>query len=102
MHKPTHHLFLCGSFRAGGAPQGICSKKDSMALLSYLQNEVQDRMLEGVEVSATGCLNACERGPVMIDYPSGHWYQQVDEEAIDTILDAIENNEVAETHLMQG
>ena len=72
MTKPKHHLFICGSVRAGGEPQGICHKKQSIALLSYLQNEVQDRMLEGVEVAMTGCLNLCTRGPVMIDYPSGH------------------------------
>jgi len=49
MTKPKHHLFICGSVRAGGEPQGICHKKQSIALLSYLQNEVQDRMLEGLK-----------------------------------------------------
>ena len=101
MQKPKHHLFLCGSVRASGAPQGICHKKESMALLSYLQNEVQDRMLEGVEISMTGCLNACERGPVMIDYPAGNWYEKVNEKAIDDILDAIEEDRVAENYLMK-
>ncbi len=41
------------------------------------------------------------RGPVMIDYPSGHWYQGVNEAAIDAILDAIEEDRVAEEHLMK-
>jgi (2Fe-2S) ferredoxin len=101
MIKPKHHLFICGSVRASGEPQGLCYKKESIALLSYLQNEVQDRMLEGVEVAMTGCLNLCTRGPVMIDYPSGHWYQGVNEAAIDAILDAIEEDRVAEEHLMK-
>jgi (2Fe-2S) ferredoxin len=72
-----------------------------MALLSYLQNEVQDRMLEGIEVSMTGCMNLCTRGPVLIDYPGGHWYQNVDEAALDEILDAIEEGVVAEAHLIK-
>lgn len=101
MTTPKHHLFLCGSFRASGESQGICHKKDSMALLSYLQNEIQDRMMEGVEVAMTGCLNLCTRGPVMIDYPSGHWYQNLDEAALDTILDAMEEGRVAEEYLIR-
>jgi (2Fe-2S) ferredoxin len=102
MTKPEHHLFVCGSFRASGDRQGVCHKKDSMNLLSYLQGEIQDRMLDNVEVCVTGCMNACTKGPVMIDYPSGHWYGGVDEEAIDAILDAIEEGEVAEDYLIEA
>ena len=100
MNKPTHHLFVCGSFRASGDRQGVCHKKESMSLLSYLQGEIQDRMLDGVEVSVTGCMNACTQGPVLIDYPSGHWYGKVNEDAIDAILDAIEDDSVAEEYLI--
>jgi (2Fe-2S) ferredoxin len=95
MSKPTHHLFVCGSFRANGERQGVCHKKESMNLLSYLQGEIQDRMLEGVEVAVTGCLNVCTKGPVMIDYPAGNFYRVPGTEAIDAILDAIENDTVA-------
>jgi len=102
MSKPEHHLFVCGSFRVSGESQGVCGKKDSLNLLSYLQNEVQDRMLSGVEVAATGCMNICGKGPVMIDYPSGNWYGSLNEEAIDDILDAIEEGSVAEDHLIEA
>ena len=95
MSKPTHHLFVCGSFRANGERQGVCHKKESMNLLSYLQGEIQDRMLEGVEVAVTGCLNVCTKGPVMIDYPAGNFYRVPNTEAIDAILDAIEKDSVA-------
>ena len=101
MNKPEHHLFLCSSFRANGEPNGACKNKDSMALLSYLQSEVQDRMLKGVEVSMTGCLNMCVHGPVLIDYPAGHFYGKINEAKIDDILDAIEEGEVAEAHLIK-
>lgn len=100
MPTPAHHLFVCGSFRASGERQGVCHKKDSMSLLSYLQNEVQDRGLQGVEISVTGCLNQCVKGPIIIDYPSGHTYGRINEEAIDAILDAIEEDRVAEEYLV--
>ena len=100
MQKPAHHLFVCGSFRANGTPAGACVKKESLALVQYLQEEVDSRGLAGVLVSMTGCLNTCINGPVLIDYPAGHWYKGVTPDAADDILDAIENNSVAEDYLM--
>jgi (2Fe-2S) ferredoxin len=101
MNKPEHHLFVCGSFRANGEANGACKNKDSIALLSYLQSEVQDRMLKGVEVSMTGCMNMCTMGPILIDYPAGNYYGRITEEKIDDILDAIEEGTVAEAHLLK-
>ena len=40
MKKPEHHIFVCGSFRANGAPQGVCNKKNSMGLLQYMEQEL--------------------------------------------------------------
>jgi (2Fe-2S) ferredoxin len=100
MNTPNHHLFVCGSFRANGAPAGACAKKQSLALVQHLQEEVDSRGLPGVVVSMTGCLNCCVNGPVVVDYPAGHWYKGVTEDAADAILDAIENGTVAEEYLL--
>jgi len=100
MNIPAHHLFVCASFRANGEPQGACHKKDSISLVSYLENEIQDRIMEGIEVCVTGCMNQCVKGPVIVDYPSGHTYGGIDEAAIDAILDAFENGGVAEEYLV--
>lgn len=100
MENPTHHLFVCGSFRARGDRQGVCHKKESMSLLSYLQNEIQDRSLDGVEVCVTGCMNRCTAGPVIVEYPAGRTYGHITEESIDAILDAFENGRVAEEYLI--
>lgn len=91
MTKPEHHLLVCASFRAAGAPQGVCHKKGSLGLLPYLQSELGDRGLSGVTVTATGCLNVCDRGPVLVVQPANLWYGGVDSEAaIDEILDGLE------------
>jgi (2Fe-2S) ferredoxin len=100
MSTPKHHLFVCASFRANGERQGVCHKKDSMSLLSYLESEIKDRMMDDVEACVTGCLNRCTMGPVLIDYPSGSTYGKINEEAIDAILDAFEEGRVAEEHLV--
>lgn len=99
MTKPTHHIFVCGSFRPTGA-QGVCHKKQSSALLQYFEQEASDRGLDGVMVSSTGCMKICEQGPVVIIYPQNVWYKQVNEQAADAILDAIENDTVAQEHVL--
>ena len=44
-------------------------------------------------------MKACDHGPVMVIYPSGHWYGNVDsEDVVDEILDALEDGEVAESY----
>lgn len=102
MSTPAHHLFVCGSFRANGTPAGACVKKASLGVVQFLQEEVDSRSLSDVMVSMTGCLNCCVNGPVVVDYPSGHWYKGVTEEVAEEILEAIENGTVAEQHLIKS
>lgn len=100
MEKPKHHIFVCGSFRVAGDPRGICHRKDSGALVQYLETEVSDRGLDGVTVSSAGCLKLCEQGPVVVVYPEGDWYGKMDEERIDQMLDALEQGKQAESLLL--
>jgi (2Fe-2S) ferredoxin len=91
MEKPQHHIFVCASFRAGGDPKGVCHKKGSSALLPYIENEILDRGLDA-QITSTGCMKACDHGPVMVIQPQGLWYGNVDnEDAVDEILDALED-----------
>ena len=91
MAKPTYHIFLCSSYRTAGERQGVCFRKGD-GLLQYIEEEVIDRGLDAL-VTSTGCVKMCEKGPVMIVYPQGWWYGEVDEEKIDEILDGIEDGE---------
>jgi len=94
MTKPDKHILVCASFRTSGEPQGVCYKKGAIDLLGYLESEVGDRDLGAVIVSSTGCLKACDKGPVMAIYPDNIWLGGVDsDEAIDTILDALEEGQ---------
>lgn len=102
MTKPEKHILVCGSFRASGTPQGVCSKKGSQGLLAYLENELSDRGMTGVSVTATGCLKACDRGPILVVYPENSWYGGVESEgAIDAIIDSIESGAIAEEYLLK-
>jgi (2Fe-2S) ferredoxin len=101
MEAPTHHILVCCSFRASGDPQGICHKKGSLNFLAYIENELIDRGLDNVQVSSTGCLKVCDRGPAMVVYPENIWYGGVEtEEDIDAILDALEDGEIATDYVI--
>jgi len=100
MNKPEQHIFVCGSYRQGGV-QGVCHKKDSTRILQFFEQEASDRGLDAVMVSSTGCLQACDDGPVVVVYPQNVWYKKVDQKAAEAILDAIENDTVAEEFLIE-
>lgn len=94
-----YHILVCNSYRANGAPQGVCNRKGGPALIQQLEQEIGDRGLDAT-VTATGCLQRCEKGPLMVVYPPGWWYGQLDEGRIETILDALENDAPAEALLL--
>lgn len=99
MEKPQYHILACASFRAKGDPKGVCHKKND-GLLQYIEGEILDRGLDAL-VSATGCLKQCDHGPVLVVYPLNHWYGRVEtEEAVDLVLDAIENGGTCQEHLL--
>ncbi len=100
MEKPKHHIFICSSSRVIGEPLGACGRRGVGDLIQYIQNEVDDRGIEGVMITNTGCLKVCDRGPAMVIYPEGYWYGNLDEAAIDKILDALEDGVAAEDLLL--
>lgn len=102
MEKPEFHIFCCASFRAEGDPKGMCHKKGSTTLLPYIENEIVDRGMDA-QITSTGCMKACDYGPVIVVQPLGQWYGPVEnEDAVDEILDAIEDGEVAQDLSITG
>ena len=105
MKKPKHHIFVCGSFRANGTPQGVCNKKNSMGLLQYLEQELSDRGLIRMSSYRARAVSKSATGPAMVVYPENWWYGGVEgTSAIDDILDALEEGRPAEkyyTYLIQ-
>ncbi|MEG6506393.1 (2Fe-2S) ferredoxin domain-containing protein [Nitratidesulfovibrio sp. 1201_IL3209] len=99
MPKPTHQILVCQSFRHKGEPKGVCFKQTD-GFLQYLEEEILDRGLD-ILVTATGCLKACEEGPVLVVQPQNWWFKGVDShDAIDAILDGIEDGEPSADYLM--
>jgi len=69
--------------------------------MQYLQEGLSDRGMDDVAVSMTGCLKVCDRGPAMVIYPENYWYGKVEsEDAIDEILDALNEGKPAEKYII--
>lgn len=87
------HIFVCTNRRAEGHPRGCCAEGKSEPLRAYLKARVGEADLGRVRVNASGCLDRCELGPVLIVYPEGVWYAYRTAEDLDEII---------QTHLVEG
>lgn len=95
--KPTYHILVCQSFRTKGDAKGVCHKKND-GLLQYLEEEILDRGMDCL-ITPTGCMKQCDDGPVMVVQPNNWWFGKVEgEEAIDAILDGLEDGQPAEEY----
>jgi (2Fe-2S) ferredoxin len=71
---------------------------DTEALVRELKYEVARAGLKGkVRINKSGCLNQCGHGPMVIVYPSDHWYAGVaPEDAAEIIVVDILSDKIVE------
>ncbi|MCZ0861351.1 MAG: (2Fe-2S) ferredoxin domain-containing protein [Methanocorpusculum sp.] len=102
MEKPKHHVFVCASFRLTGQQKGFCQGKDAGNIVQMLTEAVEEHgVSDEIMVSATGCLNLCDQGPIVIVYPENVWYGGVTPDDAEEIISAVLDGTVVE-HLVIG
>jgi len=87
-------MFFCNNVKEGD--EQYCSQFGAKDLYTYAKSRVRDIGLLGegkFGVSESRCLGRCVHGPVVVVYPDNAWYQYIDQEDIDEIIDA---------HLLNG
>lgn len=93
----TQHIFVCGNQRQCDHPRGCCDPEGNNSLRNELKAALKSRSLGPlVRVNSAGCLDQCERGPVLVIYPEGVWYGGVQRHDIPRIVDAIAEGKVLE------
>ncbi|MCU7921367.1 MAG: NAD(P)H-dependent oxidoreductase subunit E [Candidatus Thiodiazotropha sp. (ex Dulcina madagascariensis)] len=83
-----NHLFFCVNRRDDG--RSCCAEHGAERMRDYLKSKVKAAGLAepgGVRVNTAGCLDRCEKGPVLVIYPEAVWYTYVDHEDLDEILE---------------
>jgi (2Fe-2S) ferredoxin len=85
--KPyKRHIFVCTG--------KSCVAKGSEDVLKRLREKIDEDGLKGIKTSKGGCFGVCketetnaERCPVVVVYPDGIWYERIDKNNIDEIVD---------------
>ena len=84
-----HHVFFCTNLREDGSQ--CCGQSDAKALRDHMKQRCKDLGLSGeggARINTAGCMDRCDRGPVMVVYPEAVWYTYIDQEDIDEIIDS--------------
>lgn len=87
------HVFVCVNERPADHPFGSCAGRGAAALRDRLKAKAKELGPKTVCVTSTKCLSRCDKGPVLVIYPEGIWYQPQNEADVD---------EIFETHLSKG
>ena len=89
-----HHVFFCLNERSPG--EACCHHLGAAQMQAYAKKRIKALGLAGpgeIRINRAGCLGRCDEGPVLVVYPDNVWYQYVDQEDIDEII---------EEHLIHG
>jgi (2Fe-2S) ferredoxin len=97
-----YHIFFCTNQRADGS--ACCESHGASEIRTYAKDKLKQmgaQIPEKVRINASGCLDRCAEGPVMVIYPEETWYTYVDKEDIDEIIEKhLKNGEIVERLLI--
>ena len=82
-----HHVFFCCNQREPG--ESCCNALGATEMQTYAKDRISQLKLKGpgkVRINKAGCLDRCDQGPVMVIYPNETWYNFVDNEDVEEII----------------
>jgi len=94
MKRFEKHIFVCTNQREEGHPRGCCADKNSSEILEMFKTRLKALgQTSEVRANKSGCLDACEFGPVTVVYPEQIWYGGV------TVTDV---EEIIQKHIIEN
>ncbi|MDR3410188.1 MAG: NAD(P)H-dependent oxidoreductase subunit E [Formivibrio sp.] len=82
-----YHVFFCQNQREPG--ETCCNNCGATEMQTYAKDRIKALKLNGpgkVRINRAGCMDRCNKGPVLVVYPEAVWYQYVDQQDIDEII----------------
>ena len=87
MGQPERYVFVCLNQRPEGHPKGSCLDRGAADVFNALREEQGRRLLTEVKVVATGCMEGCLAGPVLLVVPDNVWYGGVTEADVPALVE---------------
>ena len=82
-----HHVFICTNQRDAG--ESCCNNLGGSEMFAYAKDRIAALKKNGpgnIRINKAGCLDRCDDGPVLVVYPEAVWYQYIDKEDIEEII----------------
>jgi len=74
MSHYKHHVFFCCNQREAG--EGCCNALGATEMQTYAKDRIAKLKMKGpgkVRSNKAGCMDRCDKGPVMVVYPKTVW-----------------------------
>jgi (2Fe-2S) ferredoxin len=86
-HSFDKHIFVCTNDRPD-RPDFCCAPQGAKAVLAAFKEQIKKLPATSLRVraNASGCLDACAYGVVVVIYPEGLWYKNVTANDVPEIL----------------
>ncbi|WP_096202583.1 (2Fe-2S) ferredoxin domain-containing protein [Bacillus sp. FJAT-45350] len=82
LSNTNHHLLICNG--------GSCNKSGAEELTLTVRNEISNRGLDNmIHTTRTRCNGRCKDKCVVVDYPKGDWYQNMEPEDVSDFIDSL-------------
>jgi len=93
------HVFFCTNQREDGSE--CCNNHGAQKARDYMKNKLKeldiDKHQNNIRINTAGCMNRCDKGPVIVIYPEDTWYTYTDEHDLDEIIEEhLKNGRVVE------
>lgn len=94
LKRITRHILIC--------EDKTCLKQGGRETAKELKRALKDAELsKGVMLTRVDCLDQCGRGPIVVVYPDGVWYADVDERDARRIVEKhIASGEIIEDKIL--
>ncbi len=82
------HIFICTNERKEGLRKS-CGESHGLALIAAFKKAIVDLKLNiNIRTQRTGCLDICEQGPMLVIYPDGVFYGNVQLSDVNEIIES--------------
>lgn len=82
------HVFFCTNQREDGGD--CCNNHGAQKARDYVKNKVKELGISNrqnsIRINTAGCMDRCDKGPVIVVYPEGIWYTYAGERDLDEII----------------